>query len=81
MSQNRKWKKNLTKYLKKKGIMTYVVNSDGKKFEEKHWYLSETYCYLNKNKSIISDKHSRKYLKLSNNEKKIIRSRVWGTEI
>jgi hypothetical protein len=74
-------KKNLTKYLKKKGIMTYVVNSDGKKFEEKHWYLSETYCYLNKNKSIISDKHSRKYLKLSNNEKKIIRSRVWGTEI
>jgi hypothetical protein len=73
-------KNSLTKYLKKKGIITYVVNSDGKKFEEKNWKLSETYCYLNKNKSIISDKHSRKYLKLSNNEKKIIRSRVWGTE-
>ena len=74
-------KNSLTNYLKKKGIATYVVNSDGKKFEEKDWKLSETYCHLNKNKSIISDKHSRKYLKLSNNEKFIIRSRVWGTEI
>ena len=74
-------KNSLTKYLKKKGVITYVVNSDGNKFEEKNWKLSETYCYLNKNKSIISDKHSRKYLKLSNNEKFIIRSSVWGTQI
>ena len=74
-------KNSLTNYLKKKKIKTFVVNSDGEKFEEKNWKLSETYCYLNKNKSIISDKHSRKYLKLSNNEKNIIRSRVWGTEI
>ena len=74
-------KNSLTKYLKKRKITTYVVNSDGKKFEEKNWKLSETYCYLYKNKSIISDKHSRKYLKLSNNKKNIIRSRVWGTEI
>ena len=74
-------KNSLTKYLKKKGVITYVVNSDGNKFEEKNWKLSETYCYLNENKSIISDKHSRKFLKLSNYEKNIIRSRVWGTKL
>jgi len=74
-------KNSLTKNLKNKGIKIYVVNSDGKKFDEKNWKFSETYCFLNQNKSIISDKHSRKYLNLNNNEKKIIRSRVWGTKL
>jgi len=74
-------KNGLTKNLKNKGIKIYIVNSDGKKFDEKNWKFSETYCYLNQNKSIISDKHSRKYSKLNNNEKKIIRSRVWGTKL
>jgi hypothetical protein len=71
-------KNSLTNYLRKKKIKTYVVNSEGNKYDENNWKLSETYCYLNKNKSLISDKHSRKYLKLSNSEKYIIRSRVWG---
>ena len=73
-------KNSLTKYLKRKGITTYVVNSDGKKFDEKNWKKSDTYCYFNKNKSIISDKHSRKYLRLSNYEKQIIQSQVWGSD-
>lgn len=71
-------KNSLSNYLKKKKIKTYVVNSDGNKFEEKNWKLSETYCFFNKNKSIISDKHSRKYLKLSKNNKYISRMKVWG---
>ena len=71
-------KNSLTNYLKKKKIKTYVVNSDGNKFVEKNWKLSETYCFFNKNKSIISDKHSRKYLKISKNNKYIKRMKVWG---
>ena len=71
-------KNSLTKYIKKKKIKTYVVNSDGNKFDENNWKFSETYCYVNNNKSIISDKHSRKYLRLNKNKKSIIRSKVWG---
>jgi hypothetical protein len=72
-------KNGLTKYLKKKKIQIFVVNSDGKKFEENKWKFSETYNFLKHDKSTISDKHSRKYLKLNNNEKTNIRLRVWGT--
>ena len=63
-------KNGLTKYLKKKKIKILVVNSDGKKFEENQWKFSETYNFLKHDKSIISDKHTRKYLKLNNSDKK-----------
>ena len=55
-----------------------VVNSDGEKFEENSWKYSETYNFLNHDKSIISDKHSRKYLELNNEEKNAARLKVWG---
>ena len=54
-------KNSLTKYLNKKDITTNVVNSDGKKFKEKNWKLSEPYYYLTNNKYIIYDKNSLKY--------------------
>jgi hypothetical protein len=73
-------KYSLTKYLKKKRIQIFVVNSDGKKFEENEWKFSETYNFLKHDKSIISDKHTRKYLKLNYNEKNSARIGVWGTE-
>ena len=68
----------LTKYLKKKKIQIFVVNCDGEKFEENQWKFSETYNFLKYDKSIISDKHTRKYLKLNNNEKNNARLDVWG---
>jgi len=71
-------KNGLTNYLKKKKMKIFVVNSDGNKFKENDWKFSETYCFTFQNKSIISDKHTRKYLKLSADEKYKVRLKVWG---
>ena len=71
-------KTGLTKYLKKKKIKILVVNSDTKKYEENEWKYSETYNFLKHDKSIISDKHTRKFLKLNNSDKKKARITVWG---
>ena len=68
----------LTQYLKKKKIKILVVNSDAKKYEENEWKFSETYNFLKHDKSIISDKHTRKFLKLNKNEKNKARLMVWG---
>lgn len=68
----------LTNFFKKKKYKIYVINSDGQKFKEKFWKNSETYNYLKQSKSIISDKHSRKYSKLSSSYKEISRNIVWG---
>lgn len=71
-------KDSLTNYFKKKNYDIFVINSDGRKYLENEWKLSETYNYLNQNKSIISDKHTRKYLKLSEDEKKLNQIKNWG---
>ena len=67
----------LTNYFKNKNYNIYVINSDGNKFEEKDWKLSETYNYYEKSKLIISDKHTRKYDELNENDKLISRRKVW----
>tara|TARA_B100001027_G_scaffold140424_1_gene97652 strand:- start:214 stop:1011 length:798 start_codon:yes stop_codon:yes gene_type:complete len=67
----------LTNYFKDKNYNIYVINSDGNKFEEKDWKLSETYNYYEKPKLIISDKHTRKYDELDKNDKLISRRKVW----
>ena len=72
-------KNSLTNFFKKKNFKFFVVNSENKKFTEENWMLSETYCYLNQSKSIISDKQTRKYLSLSTEEKKIAQNKVWGS--
>jgi len=41
--------------------------------------LSETYNYLEQQKSIISDKHTRKYLSLNSQEKNESQIKTWGT--
>jgi hypothetical protein len=71
-------KDSLTNYFKDNNYGIYVVNSDGNKFDENKWKLSETYNYLNHSKSVISDKHTRKYDKLNTNQKLISRTNVWG---
>ena len=68
----------LTNFFKKKKYNTIVVNSDGKKFNEKNWKFSETYNYLDQSKSLISDKHSRKYLKLSTKDRFLSSLVSWG---
>ena len=71
-------KNNLTNYFKNKNFNIYVVNSDGNKFDENNWGSSETYNYFKKSKSIISDKHVRKYEALNEEDKMISREKVWG---
>ena len=71
-------KNGLTNYLKNKKIKIYVVNSDGKKFIEKNWMLSETYHYKTQSKCLISDKHSRKYDQMNNLERIKSQKIVWG---
>ena len=68
----------LTNFFKKKKYNIFVVNSDGVKFTENSWKLSETYLYLKQSKSLISDKHSRKYLKLSARDKLYSSNISWG---
>ena len=68
----------LTNYLKKKDFNIYVINSDGEKYSEKNWKFSETYNFLNQTKSIISDKHTRKYLLLNPEDQKLAQLKSWG---
>ncbi|MDB9807800.1 hypothetical protein OAB83_00580 [Candidatus Pelagibacter sp.] len=68
----------LTNFFKKKKYNIFVINSDGVKFTENSWKLSETYIYLKQSKSLISDKHSRKYLKLSTRDKLYASKISWG---
>ena len=68
----------LTNNFKRKGYNLIVVNSDGHKFSEDKWMLSETFHYKNQSKSLISDKHSRKYLKLSKVDRLKSQKAVWG---
>ena len=68
----------LTNYFKKKNFDIYVINSDGKKYTEKKWMFSQSFNFLDKNKSIISDKHIRKYLLLNSKKQKIAHIKSWG---
>ena len=47
----------------KKNFSIYLINSDGHKFEEKQWHLSETYALNQQSKLIIGDKFSSIYAK------------------
>jgi len=72
-------KNNLTNYFIKKNFKIFIVNSDGNKFTLDKCKFSETFNYKKQNKTIISDKHTRKYLKLTNFEKKAFEYITWGT--
>ena len=73
-------KKSLTNYFKKLNFNIYVINSDGKKFSEKEWKKSQTYNYLDQSKSIISDRHTRKYHSLNKAEKLKFQTNAWGRD-
>ncbi|MBD1159374.1 hypothetical protein IDG58_04235 [Pelagibacterales bacterium SAG-MED19] len=71
-------KQSLTNYFRKNNFDIFVINSDGSKFTEDNWIYSETYCYSKQLKSIISDKHTRKYLALSEKDQISTQFKVWG---
>lgn len=71
-------KNSLTNFFKRKNYNIFIVNSEGKKFSEENWAHSETYNYLNQSKSIISDKHTRKYNSLDQIQKKMYQLKTWG---
>jgi hypothetical protein len=68
----------LTNFFKKKGFEILIINSDGKAYSEKYWKFSETYCYKNQSKLIISDNRTRKYENFSVKDKLIKKKIVWG---
>ena len=71
-------KNSLTNFFIKNKYAPLVVNSDGNKFTKDKWMISETYNFLNQNKTIISDKHTRKYLKLNKDDKFTFQLKTWG---
>ena len=74
-------KNNLTNFLKHKNYKIFIINSDGHKFTLNNCKFSETFNYSKQKKSIISDKHTRKYIKLTNSEKKLFEFNTWGLNI
>ena len=62
--------KKFTNFFKFKGYEIFVVNSDGKLFEENKWKISNTFAYKKQEKLLISDKDTRSYLKLDIKQKK-----------
>ena len=71
-------KNSLTNYFIKKSFKIFIVNSDGDKFTLDKCKFSETFNYKKQKKTIISDKHTRKYLKLTNLKKKVFEYNTWG---
>jgi len=75
---NESGRKGMTNFFKKKKFKFFVINSDGKKFEDTEWSLSQTYACDNQSKLIISDKFSRNFEKAELKEKEKIKKYVWG---
>ena len=71
-------KNNLTVFFKQKNYKIFIVNSNGDRFTLKNCKFSETFNYRNQKKCIISDKHTRKYIKSTNFEKKLYEFNTWG---
>jgi hypothetical protein len=68
----------MTNFFKKKKFNIFIVNSDGKKFIENQWKFSETYSFASQSKSLISDKHTRKYLASNLDNRLISEIITWG---
>tara|TARA_B100000579_G_C22825950_1_gene853137 strand:- start:412 stop:1221 length:810 start_codon:yes stop_codon:yes gene_type:complete len=77
---NESGRNGMTNQLKKKNFKVFVVNAEGKLFDEKNWIKSSTYALNNQKKLIVSDKFSRIYEELSEEEKFKYTKLVWGTK-
>ena len=68
----------LTNYFLKKNFPVKLINSEGNAFTIKNWSNSNTFCYTENSRLIISDKHTRKYDVLDEKDKLISQINVWG---
>ena len=71
-------KSSLTNFFLNLNFNILLINSEGKSFELIDWHSSNTYCFKETSKILISDKHTRKYENMSSKEKKNIIKVVWG---
>ena len=71
-------KNSLTDFFNQKNYKIFIVNSDCDKFTLNNCKFSETFNYRNQKKCIISDKHTRKYIKSANFKKKLFEFNTWG---
>ncbi len=70
-------KSSLTNYFKKKKYKIFLINSDNKKFDLYNMKESQTFCYKNQEKLLISDRHTRKFNFMSEYEKEIMIKKNW----
>jgi hypothetical protein len=70
--------RSFTNFFKTKKYEIFVINSDGKLFEEKKWKNSNTFVFKNQEKLLISDKDTRDYLNLNIKQKKKKQITHWG---
>lgn len=71
-------KSSITNFFLNQNFSVLLVNSDGKSFSPLNWHSSNTYCFKETSKLLISDKHTRKYEDMNNKEKDNIIKVVWG---
>ena len=71
-------KSSLTNFFLDLNFNILLVNSEGKSFKPNDWHASNTYCFKETSKLLISDNHTRKYQNMSNKEKENIVKIVWG---
>ena len=67
----------LSEYFKNKNYKLFVVNSKGKIFSESGWRDSNTYAINNQKFSVVSDKHTRKFSKLTIKQMRKFQLTVW----
>lgn len=68
----------LSEYFKKRNYKLLVINSKGELFSEPNWRDSNTYAVGNQKFSMIWDKHTKKFSKLTKNQKRKFQLTVWG---
>ena len=71
-------KEGMTNFFKEKNYKIYLINSNSNKFYLDNMKASETYCFKNQDKLLISDRHTRKYDLLTQLEKDNMIEKIWG---
>ena len=71
-------KEGMTNFFKEKNYKIYLINSNSNKFYLDNMKASETYCFKNQDKLLISDRHTRKYDLLTQLEKDKMIEKIWG---
>lgn len=71
----------LTKFVFQKGYNAAIINSDGEIFTPENWIFSKTYISPDEFKSTLSDKWSKRYYSVNEEEKITLEVLVWGKNL